>query len=135
MGRKRTKASVLKETCQVIGLPVSQMEQLPRILGQLARKAATPPCVVSFAFDPGTGQILQVSVSDFPKVVKAYSALARATMSVAGEFQRKVQEELDGAVEGLEANAEARGDVKPGNGGSATGPKVGESAAQNPVDD
>ena len=127
MAKRKSKARLVEEMCESLGLPKNQMEQLPRILGELARRAGTPPCMVTFAFDPGTGRILQVSVSDFPKVVKAYSTLARATMNVAAQFQRKVQEGLDGNLETVEADAGTSEDVERGNGRGPERLEVGKA--------
>lgn len=127
MARKQTKARLVEDMCMSIGLPQAQMEKLPEILTDLVRRATTPPCVVTFAFSPGTGQLLQISVSEFLKTPQAYAMLADTTMTVAQQFQRQMREVLNAEnPTGMGPDAGAPGDVESGNGRGTNGREVVE---------
>ena len=80
----RDKAKVMTETCKMLNLPTDeQMAKLPEIIGTLIQQ----PVMVSFCFNPVTGLLLQVAVSNLEPSALVYSQLAQVTRGVAEQYQ------------------------------------------------
>lgn len=93
----------------------AELEAIPEMLKRVLQVVGTPPCIVSFAFDPAGGRIRQIAISDIPRTAAAFAAISQVTLQVAQNFQQLsvgVTNNVASNEEGMERTSEdmERGD-------------------------
>ena len=87
----RVKLQALKQTLEMLRLTDSP-EQLPTVVQEMIKQIAVPNVVIAFAFQPLTGNLVNISTSALPPKPEAYSQVANAASRVAQIFQNKAME-------------------------------------------
>ena len=101
----KVKLEALKQTLVMLQLTDSP-ERLPMVVQEMIKQIAVPNVVVAFAFQPLTGNLVNVAVSALPQKPEAYSQIANAASRVAQIFQNKAMEVMQsvpvGKQEGMD---------------------------------
>ena len=87
MSRSRERAEkeqVVDTIMETLG--VEDHNKLPEVIQMMMRQLQSPPCLVSFVFDVGTGMLRQVAVSDVPRTPAAYQKVSQVTAQLAQQF-------------------------------------------------
>jgi len=87
----KVKLEALKQTLEMLQLTDSP-EQLPTVVQEMIKQIAVPNVVIAFAFQPLTGNLVNISTSALPPKPEAYSQVANAASRVAQVFQNKAME-------------------------------------------
>ena len=87
----KVKLGILNQTLEMLRLTDSP-EKLPMVVQEMIKQIAVPNVVVAFAFQPLTGNLVNVAISALPQKPEAYSQIANAASRVAQIFQNKAME-------------------------------------------
>lgn len=134
MSSRKSMLRILDEVMEVLQFDPDNMERLPELVATLAQHAV-PPCVVSFAFNPVNGKLLQVALSNVPATAKNYQALSQVTTELAQQFQNVALEVTKNAVaeeKRVGGGASGSQDDEPRVGPGPEGHGVGEVAPSGP---
>lgn len=91
----KVKLEALKQTLEMLRL-TDTPERLPTVVQEMIKQIAVPNVVVAFAFQPLTGNLVNVAVSALPQKPEAYSQIANVASRVAQIFQNKAMEVMQG---------------------------------------
>ena len=81
----------MEQTLEMLRLTDSP-ERLPTVVQEMIKQIAVPNVVIAFAFQPLTGNLVNISNSALPPKPEAYSQVANAASRVAQIFQNKAME-------------------------------------------
>ena len=109
----KVKLEALKQTLEMLRLTDSP-ERLPIVVQEMIKQIAVPNVVVAFAFQPLTGNLVNVAISALPQKPEAYSQIANAASRVAQIFQNKAMEVMQSVPVDKERGM-GRGETSPTN--------------------
>jgi len=129
---KNERLKILGDIQDLLGIADTDLAKLPQMVRGLLQTAASPPCLVAFAFDPRTGQLRQVAVSRVPQVPEAYAGIAQAATHVAQQFQNIALEVAKhvGESDRMEQDGSSRLGDERGTGSGRDGHEVGQVVAE-----
>ena len=120
----KVKLEALKQTLAMLRLTDSP-EQLPMVVQEMIKQLAVPNVMIAFAFQPLTGNLVNISTSALLPKPEAYSQVANAASRIAQIFQNKAMEVMQSVPvdkpEGMEGVSTPRPSPEPRDG-------VGEEA-------
>ena len=127
---KSGRLEALERTLNMLGIPSGEPDKLPVVMQQILRQIAVPNAVIAFAFQPLTGNLVNIAVSPMPSEPEAYSQVANAASKVAQLFQTKAMEVMKDAAsvakeERMGRNAEAHTSPESRNGMGPVDSEVG----------
>jgi len=135
----RVKLEALKQVLTMLRL-TNEPEKLPIVVQEMIRQLAVPNVVIAFAFQPLTGNLVNVSNSALPPKPEAYSQVANAASRVAQIFQSKAMEVMQSVSmdkpEGVEGTQKTRTNSKSRDGSTDSQSRVDtKNDVDTPIDD
>jgi len=125
----QSKLKILQEVQNVLNMGDKELEMLPNVIKSLIAEATIPPASLTLVFNPLTGQIKQVTVSETRPSAQRYMMIARILLQLSQRFNELAVEVKDvGKEEGVGGAEGPRGDDEPRAGAGSDRHEVGEMA-------
>lgn len=83
---REEKLNVLGKVQRMFGVQDDQLGELPDYIAKTVQMASAAPVVVTFAFNPANGKIVQIALSAVPNKPEVYNVLSQVTTQVAQQF-------------------------------------------------
>ena len=128
---KAERLRVLGEVQALLGVKDEDIARIPEVVKTILQRVAVPPCLLAFAFDPTSGQLKQIALSEVPKDPDAYHAVAQVTTQVAQRFSNIAMEVAKrvGQESRVAEGSVPCGSDELGAGAGPDGPEVGQVPA------